>query len=287
MIRRTVLLVVLATTVLPAVAGASSSPTLNRTELLKAAYPEWDGQRIELPDVAWPWAAESAKNTTSASDSDVVEIVPMNVIRLDDRHAVMVTWARPLADDGTPQCDSYGCLYAVGAYFFTLTESGWIVSRRDEVAAQVYTSGPLKSRVLAWPGHGYLLSMALPFSAQGDEMDDVFLMGVQSDEVSFTGKIPIAESNSQSYEQDCNLFLDAKHEPRQRHGYEQGFECRSGEGKWRIDGDAIAVRYEQLIRGVDANGRLRALKHTIRDVRLVPEAGGLQVVSGELPQFGF
>jgi hypothetical protein len=274
------------------------SASLSRRELLAAAYPDWardfdkvGGRQqsirlapIDLPDVAWPWLPSPDKNTTADRDTTTVEIVPLNVIRLDERHAVMITRALPLDDLGQPDCTSYGCLYAIGAYFFTQATGGWVLSKRMEAAAQTYSQGNLETRVIAWPGPGFLLFASLPFFAQGVESDSVFLMGLEPDNVSFSDDLPIAEASQYSGSTDCSEVLDASYEPPRRAKFETQLECRVGKGEWRVDGDAIQVHYERTIRKADAKGHLLPLKHLTDDVRLIPRKGHLEVVSGALPQ---
>jgi hypothetical protein len=109
-------------------------------------------------------------------------------------------------------------------------------------------------------------------------------MQLQRDRVVFADDIPVAELMYDTPNvPNCLPLLDPKHEPRRRKGYGQDIECRRGKGHWTMNGDAITVRYEQLIRRSDARGRLLPLSRRVGAVRLVPKAGKLQAVSGKVP----
>ena len=284
------------------VALGAGARTLDSGELLKAAYPQWHGTLdtrdhrkgepvrlapIDLPDVAWPWLFTDEPKSTSDSRSTVVEIVPMTVARLDDRHAVMVTVATPLDSRGRLDCGSYGCQQAFGLYFFTRGKSGWIAGKRIEMAGGTATNSEPKAHVVLWPGHGHLVSIDLNFHAQGTSTDSVVLMGVESNRVSFFDKISMAWSHDSSRDLYCPDFLPPSPEPSQREGYDDGFGCRQGHGRWRIDGNAIEVRYEEDFRKASPEGRLLPLRHSVQTVRFVPTRGKLKIVSGVVPFEGF
>jgi hypothetical protein len=281
----------------PAQAGA---PGLDPADLLSAAYPnvKIDAPTVgpnaaprriaslDLPDVKWPWLPKPGQETTSDTESTTVEIVPWNVFQFDEQHAVMITRAVPLDDQGEWICSSYGCLFAIGAYFFTHTASGWDLMARVESAAPAYSVSD-QTKVHVWPGRGLLFSASLPFSAQGAESDSILLMGLEPGRVTFADELPIFEQNDASYELRCSTYVSPKYEPKRRTPVPVGFECRVGWGKWEIDGEEIRATYERYTRTADAQGRLLPLKHEVQVVRLVPRDGKLQVLSGKLPDFGF
>jgi hypothetical protein len=281
----------------PAEAGAHS---LDSKELLNTAYPKAriDAPTvgtnaaplriasINLPNVKWPWFPQPGHDTTSDTDSTTVEIVPLNVNQFDEQHAVMITRAVPLDDQGERICSSYGCLFAIGAYFFTHTASGWDLMAKVESVAPAYSLSD-ETGVYVWPGHGLLFAASLPFFAQGDESDSMLLIGLEPGRVTFAGELPILEQNYSSMDMDCSTYVSPEYKPQQRTRIPGGFECRVGRGEWAIDGDEIRATYERYIRTADANGRLLPLKHKMEVVRLVPRDGKLKVLSGTLPEFGF
>ena len=281
----------------PAQAGV---PGLDPKDLLSATYPnvKIDAPTagpnatpvriasLDLPDVKWPWLPTPGKETTSDTDSTTVEIVPLNVFQFDEQHAVMITRAVPLDDHGESICSSYGCLFAIGAYFFTHTASGWNLTARVESAAPAYQVSD-KTGVDVWPGHGLLFSASLPFFAQGAESDSILLMGLEPDRVTFADELPIFEQNDDSYELGCDTYVSPKYKPKGRTRVPVGFECRVGWGQWAIDGEEIRATYERYIRTADAEGWLLPLKHEVEVVRLVPRNGKLKALSGTLPEFGF
>ena len=61
----------------------------------------------------------------------------------------------------------------------------------------------------------------------------------------------------------------------------------NGSGKWRIEGDEIRIVYDIYQRTTSGQGRLLPLNHIVETVILKPEGGGLEAISGTLPEFGF
>lgn len=292
---------VLAATPGPLKASELSS-TLNRKDLLISVYPlareqiQASNDRlkplklvgIDLPDVQWPWLPRPGRNTTSDTPSTTVEITPIEVIRLDDQHAVMITETLPLDTvRGETICSSYGCLYAIGAYFFTQVNAGqWRLSKSIEVAGSAYP-GITEPHVLRWPGHGYLLSGSDNFFAQGAGTNSVILMDLEPDQVTFFDEIPISEENQESMGFDCIDILNPKYRVDPNANYTTVLDCRRGLGRWRIFEDGIRVNYEIFARKSSETSELLPLQHIFETVILKPKNGRLEAVSGQLPEFGF
>jgi hypothetical protein len=290
-----------------ALASENVATALDPKELLSLAYPQAKGDiehtgigtdgieipKLDLPNVKWPWFPHPPRQTTSDSNSTIVEIAPISVARLDEAHAVMITVATPVDSDGHEQCDSYGCLRAVSAHFFTRKKNVWYLIKQLEAVGGVYP-GIDAPRIRPWPGHGFLFSGTESFFAQGAGTDSLVLIGLNIDRVSFFDEVPIAEEddafpadNDSNPEAVCGDLLDPKHEPKLRSGYMEALDCRHGSGKWTINADAIRIRYEIYQRGASEDGHLLPLRHIVRMVTLEPHGGTLKTTSGTLPKFGF
>jgi hypothetical protein len=291
-----------------ALASQNAAASLDPRELLSVAYPQSKGHikgtgivgrdaikipKLDLPDVKWPWLPQPPRQTTSDSNSTTVEIVPISIDQLDDAHAVMITVATPVDSGGHEQCDSYGCLQAVSAHFFTRKKNAWHLAKQFEAVGRVYP-GLDTPRIRPWPGHGFLFSGMESFFAQGAGTDSMVLMGLDVDHVSFFDEVPIAEENDAfpagndgSPDADCGDLVDSKHEPKLRSGYMEALDCRHGSGKWTLERNAIKIRYEIYQRGASKDGNLLPLEHTVETVILKPAGGQLKSISGTLPRFGF
>jgi hypothetical protein len=300
-------LFIFACLVLAKLAGSAEtlSPSIKPEDLLSAAYPQWNGRfdsspdkaepirlgPINLPTVNWPWGPADVTNHSGEVDADAttVDIVPMSVIRLDDQHAVMVTRALQTNPMGAnPSCSTTGCTYAIGAYFFTQSESKWKLTKRQEVVDTAHSSlSPAQAHVDRWPGHGVLFSIRMPSYYRSDTNEWVLLMGLEPDRVTFSRSISLSEDITNDDENCTDALLIPNREPKRNTGYGDSLDCRRAKGNFKIDGDSILIDYEQSIRKANSNGRLLPLDHSRTSVKLIPSNGKLIVVFGTLPEFGF
>ncbi len=111
-------------------AAASAMPSeLQRADLMRLVFPHWQetepGRKVELQlrnqDKHWRLIA--------GSEHAVAALVsPLQVVRLDDGHAVVLTQAVEISD-GQLQA-SHAASAWLGAYFFSLGADGWTLSSR-------------------------------------------------------------------------------------------------------------------------------------------------------------
>ncbi len=289
------LLVALAASISNASAQDLGAGSLSRRELLAAAFPDWkpalgkDGKpvatmidAIAMPSVHWPWIDD---NFDSGSDDDAttVQVVPMNVTRLDETHAVLTTWMLPIRADVEAACDSYYCHYALGTYFFTLKDARWHLSHRVDVASNAYGSEAPKARVEAWPGKGFVLGDSQKYCKAGYCVEHLTLLGLEPDQVLFEFQSTVAQSGSGIRPIDCSQMLDPSFKlPEEAPA---SLECNEAQGKWHVDGDAIRIDFEETSR-TTIDGVLQPVTEANFFARLVPKDGKLVLVSGRLGDYG-
>jgi hypothetical protein len=118
--------------------STAASATLKRDSLMPLAFPGWQRGDTGTPSNPKLPATEIVKLTLDGESSAEYFVEPKGVIRLDAQHAAMITYTVPInpesgeLDDG---CDgSHYCppTFLVGAYFFTQSDAGWILTSRAD-----------------------------------------------------------------------------------------------------------------------------------------------------------
>lgn len=275
-----------------------SSPT--RRELLVLAFPGWRPdspaevaagkpaiRHLRVPKVAWPFHGGIGDSTNEPRD--VVKIAPLEVVRMDETHAVLVTWALSSDDHRAAACDSYYCTYALGVYFFEWSGSAWRLRKRLDVAASIDGSNEPAARVAMWPGHGAVLGVRQSNCHGGDCVEALQLIGLETGRIAFRFGMPTGIDEGGMFSPDpCQDILDHAFKPRPDEDY-SAVRCRQAQGDWRIDGDAIRIDIDESTRqgrqdsqGASTLGKLRN-RHLI--VRLVPQGATLKLIQGKVPDY--
>jgi hypothetical protein len=275
-----------------AMAAEPVSGTLSRRDLLAAAFPAWQPVRdstgkpskpsidaIAMPQVSWPWPQDGTQDGDPPATT--VQIVPINVTRLDDTHAVLVTWALPVGGGRDAACDFYYCRYALGAYFFTWEGTAWHLGRRIDVAADPYGSEAPKVRVEKWPGRGFVLGASQQHRHGGDSVEHLTLLGLAPDQLTFSFQTDVSKHDGGV--RDCEEVLDPSYKLPQ--GFEGSLDCEEAEGTWHVDGDAIRIDFAERSRMTDDGGRLLPLTEANFFARLQPGGGSLRLIEGKLGDY--
>jgi hypothetical protein len=126
---------------------------LERKGLMRLVFPEWSptgtgaNQLLALP---------GGSDEHSAAVETEARIMPTHVIRLDETHAVMVTEAAAIDDDGEPQ-RCHACAVNLGAYFFSHDDKGWRLDARTDSIGAVGADGHGGDMKVARLGNAYVL----------------------------------------------------------------------------------------------------------------------------------
>ncbi len=275
-------------------ASAQGAGSLSRRELLAEAFPAWkpaldkDGKpaatkidAISMPGVRWPWDGNVLRGGPGGDDASTVQVVPMNVTRLDETHAVLTTWMLPVGAGQDAACDAYDCTYALGTYFFALQDARWHLSRRVDVASGTYGSVAPKARVEAWPGKGFVLGDSQKHCHGGTCVEHLTLLGLAPDQLMFEFQSNVSLDDSSVM--DCGAALDPAFKLPE--GAPDSFRCEEAQGKWRVDGDAIRIDFAETSRSA-SEGVLEPVTEANFFARLVPKDGKLVIVGGRLGDYG-
>jgi hypothetical protein len=299
-------LAVLVSALYPALAGESRAMTVGPSGLLSVAYPgckpnpgsaakEAELCNIELPS-APKWSptllTEDATSGVVSSGSQAL-VEPLDVIRLDETHAVLMTQATP-TQDGKVVC-GYECSYFIGAAFFQHEASGWRLSKRVNAIAWHSYSGEVRAE--RWPGVGVLFSQIDGGCWQGDCTSSVIMLGLQPDKVMPLLQTSIAADNegagiditdSDKYSDlGCGDLLSPHFRPpADLQLNDSETECLDFKGSWKFEGNRIEFTFRRVSRTV-SGGKLHPLVRSISHATLELSGGKLKLISGQLPQVGF
>ncbi len=278
-------------------AAEPTAASLSRRALLAVAFPAWHPDldasgkpaaaavtAIALPTVAWPWKARDGAAEPTDQKSSSVHIVPLNVIRLDATHAAMVTWAMSTGDGLEPACDLRQCSYAIGTYFFVLDGETWRLSGRVDVADALGGESPPKTRVESWAGHGFVVGARMPHCDAGACADRLSLLGLAPDQLQFGFQAAVSYMAPGSGDLLCEALLDPAFKPKPDVDYSDAA-CKSADGNWRIDGDAIRIDFDETTRAGNADRQLDPVTESSFFVRLAPRDHTLKVIEGKLPDY--
>lgn len=284
------------------------APTANPRDLLAVAFPAWHPPqgatpagphrsgiprtptipRIHLPGLAWPWLPKPGEDMhTTTMNTRTVQITPLSVVRIDDSNVVLLTVAEPVGGD----CH-YGCIFEAGLYFFSKGSGGWRLARRIDLARELDGELPDEVVVRTWPGHGTLLSMTRERCYQDACAADLDLMGFEAGRLLYTFETSISVDSLRSEfksgdgdDHDCTEILSNSFKPDEDLTFDF-IRCHQGHGTWRIDGDGIAFTFHDAEHRVDEAGHLGRLTTSVTHARVEPRNGQLELVKGELPEYG-
>ena len=254
----------------PASAADAVAPTLAPVDLFKVVFPSWkpgamphEGDPAPMvvganaPGVKWPWLPEViGDDPFRAKDTTLIEADPLLVVRIDETHAALL--AQINAYEG--ECH-YGCLFDIGAYFFTQVEDGWKLTRRVDRVRTVVGDGLSHSELRDWPGHGKVFATRSDFYAQSQEADQLELIGLRPDSIGFSFETSIKGSSIlEGNEWDVD-------------------------GKWRVDGKGIVFEFQGQWPKEVTQGRSRRSQYRKSSARVELRQGVMVLVKGHLPDF--
>jgi hypothetical protein len=218
---------------------------------------------------------------------------PWGVVRLDERHAVLITYAHA---GWTPGAGTY---VLVGTYFFTNRDALWHLSKSVDIATWGISNQSDELKAEQWSGHGFVLSLVTENGEQGADSSDVDMTLLSPDAATHLLHASLSESDTASggVEDEMAAFKDGvscgdlesddfKLPPTDKL-QSRGMECRSADGHWAFDGDLIRFTYEGVGRKVDEEGNVLPLKRWKSTATYRWENRAVKLVEGKDPQFGY
>jgi hypothetical protein len=274
----------------PGHSTAPASATLNRDDLMQLAYPTWRwGPQL----FDFPVTQIVRQYASGAGESGTILIDPVNVTRLDESNAVMLATVRP-ANDKEITCGEI-CDIEIAAYFFTHSDSGWVLSGRDEHVAHVSYMPTIS--VEHWPGHGFVAVYHEPITGQGYFSEVAGMLSLQPTRV-----VPLLETGvkkdsagveihgqrqaGEEVKMTCADILGTSH-PLLTELKFHDVDCEQIEAHWRYSGDRIRFEFSGMSRQSDEQGGLQPTK-TWRESAVLEWTGSkLKLIEGKLPELGW
>jgi hypothetical protein len=283
--------------------------------LMVIAFPQWKrgaepagGQKvpptevvkIHLPEAPeWsPWLPTPGKELFPQAEPSTAVAIPIDVVRLDQSHAVLLAQSTLLKDGEVvcgPSCSSYTF---IGAYFFTYGGAGWTLSKRVDAAAFTMY-GPNDPRIEEWPGHGFVFSFLDGELHQGATAYSVVLIGLQPDRA-----LPLLETSIEADDSgtpvsagddaneddgsdiDCGTLMEVAYAPPKNAQF-TGVDCQQAGGSWHFDGNLVHFKFSGTKRKDDGHGGLQPIEQWQSKATLQLQGDTLKLIEGTLPEFGF
>jgi hypothetical protein len=218
---------------------------------------------------------------------------PWGVVKLDELHAALITFAR------AGQTPAGGAYDVVGAYFFSREDSMWRLSKRLDVVAWGISNETEQVKAEQWPSHGYVLSLITENGNQGAFASKVDMTLLSADSAVHLLYASLGETDEASgnYQDAMGAMKDGiscgdlekddfKLPPSDRLEFGDE-ECRSAEGHWSLDGDLIRFAYHGVVRNVDHDGKLLPLRQWNSTAVYRFNKGTAELVAGKDPHFGY
>jgi hypothetical protein len=247
--------------------------TLDRTALMAIVFPNWQGsggqavQPIEVPmnDGGKQSPAESKTNS---------EILPLYVVKLSESHAVMLTQALPVDSSGEVLA-CHACQGYVGAYSFTRYPSGWRLTARQDVVAEIGVNGSLgKTQIVRVGENGFLFTADWGSCWQGYCGHWLALVSLQPDRaIPYAPDLILSAENTGAHE-ECDSRRGSAVISAPAH------QCFDVKGIWKIQGDRLVANFLGHRTDLDSEGKHLPTKtiqqraiYRIEKERLVLESG--------------
>lgn len=285
------------------ISAEATAARLKRDELMPLIFPSWSAEGRDNSSggsKTYRFKLSSLGDSAPIIAEGEVESLdphPLQVIRLDNEHAVLITGSDLYVGDGDQYCLNYGgCPIIIGAYFFEQSADGWTPTIRFDNLALEY--GFTSVGVRNWPGHGFLLSVNSEDSAQGGSRKDIDFVLLQANSATtmhvsiggdFDGgrtvyEVPSSDTNRrETGEAICGDFMRTSfHAPEGAIFDETSVDtCTQTRGKWRLESDRIRLTYRILRRTF---GPLQHVAETIQTADVAEVDGVLKVVTGSIPE---
>lgn len=256
-------------------APTAHASSLKRDALMVAVFPEWQPAAEKMVQTV---ALPMQTNGQSAKKIEQVEarIAPLYVVRLDERHAVLLTHTLPVDNQGEPLA-CHACSSHVGAYFFTQDNSGWRLSARQDSAVEAGLQGNLgKTEIVRFGEQGYAFTAEWGSCWQGYCGSWLVLLGLQADRsVVLSSGIPVAAENIGAY-LDCDDGSLGK----PGGDDEPPHKCFQVNGSWKPEGEQLVLQFAGSLR----DGAKTKPSTAIRETAVYRIANGhLRLESGKNP----
>jgi hypothetical protein len=291
----------------------AQSGSLEKDCLMAALFPGWKSSNDSSSGAPTPGDESTAARATQDSPAHVhvdrvphieggymddledlgFDAEPWGVVRLDELHAALITYAHA---GWTPGAGRYDI---VGTYFFTNHDAVWHLSKSVDVATWGVSNQSNELKTERWSGHGFVLSLITESGEQGANTSDVDMTLLSPDKATHLLHASLAESDgaSGSLEDDMAAYKDGiscgdlesddfKLPPTDK--LESGeTECRSANGHWSFDGDLIRFTYEGVGRKVNKEGNVLPLTRWKSTATYRWENQTVKLVEGKDPEFGY
>ena len=260
--------------------GPLRSESLADGDLMRLSFPGWqaDGaghvQEVDL-------SALADKNGKATASRVRATVTPVQVAKLDDAHAVMLTETVPGNADAST---CHTCSATMGAYFFEHDEMGWRLTARQDAVAESGAFGHLgETAITRLDGGHYAATAQWESCWQGYCGSWLVVVGLRPDHATRLGSAIPLTVDSDGAHASCRALDN----PKIADDEAKSNECLDIESSWQFQGKRLIVAFEGRLSEFGKTGKLLPVRKIRQQAVYEVSQDGLKLVTGDNPVPGF
>jgi hypothetical protein len=259
---------------------STHSESLADDALMRLPFPGWqaDGQgHVQEVDLS---AIAGRKDKTAPSRVRAT-ITPIQVAKLDDTHAVMLTETVPGNGDAST---CHMCSATMGAYFFERDETGWRLTARQDAVAESGVFGHLgETAITKLDGGHYAATVQWESCWQGYCGSWLVVVGLRPGHATRLGSAIPLTVDSDGAHGSCRALDN----PKIADDEAKSNECLDIRSSWQFQGKRLIVAFEGRLSEFDKTGKLLPVRKIAQQAVYEVSQDELKLVTGDNPVPGF
>jgi hypothetical protein len=260
--------------------GSLRSESLADEALMRLPFPGWqaDGaghvQEVDL-------SALAGKNDKATASRVRATVTPVQVAKLDDADAVMLTETVPVNVDAST---CHTCSATMGAYFFEHDETGWRLTARQDAVAESGVFGHLGDTAITKldAGH-YAATTQWENCWQGYCGSWLAVVGLRLDHATRLGSAIPLSADSDGAHGSCRALDN----PKIADDEAKSNECLDIRSSWQFQGKRLIVAFEGRLSTFDRTGKLLPVRKIAQQAVYEVNQDELTLVAGDNPVPGY
>lgn len=257
----------------------STTPDLEPTALLRLRFPTWQASganQVQTVDLS-AFADDKSK---AAAASIQAQVSVLQLVKLDDTHAALLTQAAPVGDDNEA-LGCHACPGTVGAYFFEHTDAGWRLSAQQDAVANSGVEGRVGDTSVAKLAEGhYMMTAEWGSCWQGYCGTWLELVDIQNGRAKqLTPSVRLGVDNDGAHGACSALDSPTPEAPADQ----APSECLDITSQWKFQGSKLVVHYAGRLSQLGKDKQLRPTQKVNQETVYDLAKGQLTLQSGNNP----
>jgi hypothetical protein len=260
--------------------GSLRSDSLANEALMRLPFPGWqaDGaghvQEVDL-------SALAGKNDKATASRVRATVTPVQLAKLDDADAVMLTETVPVNVDAST---CHACSATMGAYFFEHDETGWRLTARQDAVAESGVFGHLGETAITKLDAGHYAATTQWESCwQGYCGSWLVVVGLRLDHATRLGSAIPLSADSDGAHGSCRALDN----PKIADDEAKNNECLDIRSNWQLQGKRLIVTFNGRLSTFDKTGKLLPVRKIAQQAVYEVSQDALTLVAGDNPVPGF